>query len=323
MPPGGPRRRMVVIGLPARLVRLGHGLWRRRFAGLVALALSVAAWAVASRTGGEGLCGWPGAAAAPRSGPVYEDGLPWARRPSPELVALQEATGAVRLVGAFMVSFPDPLFEETENVAVAAGYLAGTVLQPGRVMSLNAVLGPYTSGRGYRQGPSYAGGRLVPSTGGGVCKVSTALYNAAVMAGVTVVERHPHSMPVPYVPPGRDAAVAWGYKDLRLRVDGDAPVVVWAAAEGNTVYVALYGSYDPPRVEWHQEELARTPFPTIRRPNPGLAAGQERVVIEGIDGVTVRTAVTVAYPGRTPERRELGTDQYRPLPRIVEYGPGG
>src|SRR5690606_42051323 len=100
------------------------------------------------------------------------------------------------------------------------------------------------------------------------------------------VERHPHSMPVPYVPPGRDAAIAWRAKDLRLRVDGPAPVAVWAAVEGDTLYVALYGGYDPPRAEWPQDELAAAPFPSIRRLNPRLPPGQERVVVAGADGVT-------------------------------------
>lgn len=321
MPGSGPRRRVIVIGLPVRLARLWRARRHIRAAVLVALVLGAAAWALSGRGAGEGLCGWPGALAAAKSGPAYEDELPWARTPPPELVQLQQATGAVRLVGAFRVQFPAPLYEESENIAVAARYLAGTVLQPGRVLSVNAFLGPYTAERGYRAGPSYAGGRVVPSMGGGVCKVSTALYNAAVMAGVTVVERHPHSMPVPYAPPGRDAALAWGYKDLRLRVDADTPIVIWAAAHADSVYVALYGSYDPPRVEWHQEVLDRTPFPTVRRPNPELPPGEERVVIQGIEGVTVRTAVTVAYPGRPAERRELGTDRYRPLPHVVEYGP--
>lgn len=288
---------------------------------VVSLLVVVAAWLLGNQAAAQGLCGVPGPSEGARWGRVHEQDLPWFAAPPPELVALREQLGADRLLSAFRVSFPAPLFEETHNVAAAAGYLAGTVLESGRPVSVNALLGPYTADRGYRDGPSYVGGRLVPSPGGGVCKVSSALYNAALLADLTIVERHPHSMPVPYVPPGRDAALAWGAKDLRLRVEGDAPVLVWATVEADTVYVALYGRYDPPRVEWHHQELGRTPFPTIRRPNRALPPGQERVVVPGADGVTVRTAITVSYPGQAPRRHELGIDAYRPLPRIIEYGP--
>jgi len=317
----GPR--LIVLGLPPRVLRAARLV--ARWGVVVGLAAALANSLVGGWARSEALCGLPADSVpqspGPRYGRVHEQDLPWFTAPPPRLVELRAAHGADRLLSAFRVSFPDPLFEETHNVASAAGYLAGTVLQPGLTVSLNAVIGPFTAARGYRDGPSYVGGRLVPTLGGGVCKVSTALYNAALLADVTVVERHPHSMPVPYVPPGRDAAIAWRVKDLRLRVDGDAPVVVWSAVAGDTVYVALYGRYDPPRVEWHTEELSRTPFPTVRRANPALPPGLERVVIPGADGVTVRTAVTVTYPGQPPRRRELGTDTYRPLPQVVEYGP--
>ena len=318
-----PRPRLIVFGLPSRLLQAARLL--ARWGVVAGLAVALVASFVGGWARGETLCGLPGESDPQgdglRYGRVHEQDLPWFAAPPPRLAELLAAHGADRLLSAFRVSFPDPLFEETHNVAAAAGYLAGTVLPPGLTVSLNSVIGPFTAARGYRDGPSYVGGRLVASLGGGVCKVSTALYNAALLADVTVVERHPHSMPVPYVPPGRDAAIAWRVKDLRLRVDGDAPVVVWSAVDGDTVYVALYGRYDPPRVEWHQEELARTPFPTVRRANPELPPGHERVVIPGADGVTVRTAVTVTYPGQPPRRRELGTDAYRPLPQVVEYGP--
>lgn len=337
VPGCGLPRKVVLLFLPAGLLmalRRGFRWW-----GAAGAALALAVWclwglpaggllgvkgplgASGLLAAGDPLCGRPGAADGRRYGRVHEQDLPWFVEPPARLEELRAAAGAHRLLSAFRVSFPDPLFEETHNIVAGARYLAGTVLRPGAVVSVNAILGPYTADRGYREGPSYAGGRLVPSLGGGVCKVSSALYNAAVLADLAVVERHPHSMPVPYVPPGRDAAIAWRAKDLRLRVDGPAPVVVWAAVEGDTLYVALYGGYDPPRVEWHQEELARAPFPTIRRLNPQLPPGQERVVVAGADGVTVRTAITVTYPGAPPQRRDLGVDAYRPLPRLVEHGP--
>lgn len=254
-------------------------------------------------------------------GAVAEKNLPWSAHPPVRLGQLREQIGAHRLVAAFRTTLPNPIWDETANVAQGARYLAGTVLQPGQEMSLFAVIGPFTAARGYGDGPSYANNRVVPSTGGGVCKIATALYNVAVHSDLTVLERKPHSMLVPYVPPGRDAAIATGSKDVRFRNDQNTPVLLWADMEGTTLYVAVYGQHDPPMVEWFHEESGRRPAEPVRRPNPNLPAGTEQLVIEGYDGVTVRTWIVIKRPGQPAERRDLGVDTYRPLPGVVEYGP--
>jgi len=266
--------------------------------------------------------GWPDPTVY---GVLAEDQAPWTRDPTAlqRLDRHRRAARAHRWLAGFRITVREPLFEETANLRLAAGRLAGTVVPPGAVFSMNAALGPYTRDRGYRPGPSYAGGRLVPSDGGGVCKVATALYNAAIHAGLPVVERHAHSMMVPYVPPGRDAAVAYGAKDFRFRNDTAFPVLIWSDFRDATLYVALYGSHDPPRVTWHQQVLARQEPWTVRSYNPELAPGRERVVHEGYPGFTVRTWLLVTRPGAEPERRDLGVDTYLPLPRMVEHGPRG
>lgn len=262
--------------------------------------------------------GWPDPSLY---GVFTEEEAPWAGRSRPELDQARQAAGASRWLAGFRVTAPEPLFEERENLRRGAELLAGTVVEAGTTFSMNAAIGPYTKARGYRLGPSYLGGRLVPSEGGGVCKVSTALYNAVIHSGLTVVERHPHSMIVPYVAPGRDAAVSYGGKDFRFRNDAGAPVVVWAELRDLTLFVGLYGSHEPPAVTWHHQVLARQEPWTLRPYNPDLGPGQERVVHEGFPGLTVRTWLTIEYPGKEPEQRDLGIDAYQPLPRIVERGP--
>lgn len=263
--------------------------------------------------------------AAPARGPSYglvaEGDVPWALDPPQRLTALREQLGARQLVAAFRIAFRNPLWDEEYNVATAARYVAGTVVRPGETASLYRIIGPFTRERGYRDGPTYVGGRIVPTVAGGICKMSSALYNLLIHSGVPIVERHPHSMPVAYIAPGRDATIAAGYKDLRFRNDTGVPLVFWAAVEGGVLYVALYGDVEAPHVTWHREELARQPTWTVRRTNPALAPGEERVVIEGHDGVTVRTWVTLTPPGGPPRRLDLGVDTYRPLPRVVEAGP--
>src|SRR5690554_3211477 len=180
--------------------------------------------------GGEelSLCGVPGFPDPAASSVVDAGSLPWAVSPPPELLELQRAHAAHILVGAYQIRVVEPLFQEAANVERGAALLRGAVIEPGGVFSFNERVGPYTPARGFRDGPEYRAGQVVPSAGGGICKVSSALFNAAVLAGLRVVERHPHSMLVAYVPAGQDAAVAYPYKDLRLRNQQDGPVVVWA-----------------------------------------------------------------------------------------------
>ncbi|HEY8450489.1 MAG TPA: VanW family protein [Bacillota bacterium] len=256
-----------------------------------------------------------------RFGPLMERQLPWWQREPAELTAARARHRAPVFLAAFFSEFPASGPAEAHNVALAAGRLAGTVLREGEIFSFNRALGPYTVERGYRSGQSYAGGRIVESEGGGVCRVSSVLYNLAVFARLRVVERHPHSMPVPYLPPGRDAAVTvLGGKDLRLSAP-TGPVVLWAAVVGDTLYMAAYGQQRPPAVRWRQQVLERRPFPTVRYVNPELRPGEERVVVAGAEGVVVRNWLEVRQPDGQTQRIELGTDRYAPLPRVIEVGP--
>lgn len=262
--------------------------------------------------------GWPDSG---RYGPVTEENLPWFYEEPFELRRIRRQAGASRLVTAFRITIKDPLFDEAFNVAHGARLLAGSLVAPGEIFSLNTKIGPYTSARGYRLGPAYVNGAVVPSEGGGVCKVAAALYNVAILGDLPVTERHAHSMVVPYVPPGRDAAVTFMGKDLRIVNDKEHALVIWAGMVDQSLFLAVYGQYSPPQVEWQQEILHRQEPPVVRHPNPELAPGKERVIITGYPGVTVHTRIVVTYPDGRWEQRDLGVDSYRPLPRLVEYGP--
>lgn len=245
--------------------------------------------------------------------------LPWAYNPR-FLKALQEHDTPV-LMAAYQAILPDPILNERYNIAHAAGMLAGTVIQPGEVFSQNGFLGPYTQARGFRAGPTYSGNRIITTVGGGVCKIASLLYNLAILSNLPILERHPHSLTVPYVPPGQDATVAYGVRDLRFRNNTGGPILIWAASVGDTLYMAFYGRAKPPVVEWHHETLREIKTWTEYRFNPALPRGAQQVVMPGQDGVVVRSWITVTMPDRRTLRKDLGVDYYNPSPRIVEKGP--
>lgn len=126
------------------------------------------------------------------------------------------------------------------NIEHAADLLNGTVIGPGEIFSCSGTIGPVTEENGYKPAGTYVGGKVQEGIGGGVCQVSSTLYNAALLAGLTVVERSPHSMIVSYVEPGRDAAIAGDYKDLKLRNDFQHPVVIEASAKDGTICMTIH-----------------------------------------------------------------------------------
>lgn len=223
-------------------------------------------------------------------------------------------------LAAYRTILPDPLPGEEENVHIAAGKLTGTVVLPGTIFSQNAILGPYTEQNGYRQGPTYSGPDLVMTCGGGVCKISTTLYNVAILSDLPVLERHSHSMPVPYVPYGQDATVAYGAADFKFQNDTPYPVLIWAQGIGNNLYIAFYGNAIPPEVEWHHELQKVFKTSNIYQTNPELAPGEVRLVSPGLDGAIVKSWITIKYPDGTFKIRQLGQSTYNPLPYIYEKG---
>ncbi|WP_313884987.1 VanW family protein [Desulfofundulus sp. TPOSR] len=154
--------------------------------------------------------------------------------------AIAEKLRAPKLLGS--AEIPNPPDGGGENAALAASLINGKVVQPGEVFSFNRAVGPRTVSRGFVEGRSVVetvyGPKTVPDVGGGVCRASTALHLAVLNAGLEVVERHSHSMPVSYAEPGKDAAVAWPYWDLRFR-----------NTVGKTLVIKTSNNYGKLRVE--------------------------------------------------------------------------
>jgi vancomycin resistance protein VanW len=253
-----------------------------------------------------------------KSGPLNV--LPWEN--DAEFIRQKDAAGTPVLMGAYRAVLHDPLPGEEFNVHLAASLLAGKIVQPGQTFSQNGSIGPYTQDRGFRIGPTYIGSTLTKTIGGGVCKISSTLYNVVVLSDMTVVERHCHSMPVPYVPYGQDATVSYGNRDFKFRNNLDFPVLIWAQGIDNKLYMAVYGRKESPKVEWKHDITGVKDAGKAYRSNPELAAGEEKLVLEGMDGATVKSVVTVTYADGTVTEKNMGVSFYMPMPNVYEKGPG-
>jgi len=134
---------------------------------------------------------------------------------------------------------------QRHNARLAARALDGVVIAPGATFSFNRTVRSWTMDRGYVKAPVSYDGELVRAFGGGVCQTSTTLYNAALLAGLPVVERHAHVFAPTYVAPGRDAAVAQYDIDLRLSNPYPWPLRIQARAQGDRLEVRLFGREQP------------------------------------------------------------------------------
>lgn len=144
-------------------------------------------------------------------------------------------------IGTFRTSFNAGNVSRSRNLANAARLINGTVLNPGETFSVHDTISPLTEDNGYYAAPSYNNGKVEDSIGGGVCQVSTTLYNAVLRAELEIVERSPHSMVVTYVKPSMDAAIAGDYKDFKFRNNTEVPIYIQGGTESSTIFFHIYG----------------------------------------------------------------------------------
>ena len=139
----------------------------------------------------------------------------------------------------------------TANLKLASAAVDGTMILPGEVFSFNGVVGVRSEEKGYQEAKVVVNGEFVPGLGGGICQVSTTLYNAVLRAGFPIKERRKHSLPVKYVPLGLDATVVYGSVDFKFINDLSTILLIKAGITGNQLYIKIYGPqkfYRPTRL---------------------------------------------------------------------------
>jgi vancomycin resistance protein YoaR len=151
---------------------------------------------------------------------------------------LQSAPGE-QVVASFVTPLDGRSGSQRHNARLAVERLDGARIEPGAEFSFNRRVGTFSRDMGYRKAPVSYNGQLINDWGGGVCQASTTLYNAALLAGLNIIERHRHQFQPSYVPPGRDAAVAFSNIDLRFQNPYDFPLRLHASIEGDMVRCEL------------------------------------------------------------------------------------
>lgn len=206
----------------------------------------------------------------------------------PPQVTSKDCAAIDALLSSFTTSFNSGIRGRTHNLVLAANAISGHVLKPSQVFSCNDTIGPRLVGRGYQIAQIFVKGELVDGIGGGICQVSSTLFNAVLLAGLKVVERSPHAGTVPYVSPGRDATVAYGQKDFRFENSNSHPIGIVSVVTGARLTVQIYGSVeDKKEVKVYLGQLRRTAAGSKTVVDAALAAGVTKVIERGSGGAEV------------------------------------
>ena len=147
-------------------------------------------------------------------------------------------------IAQYSTHFDSTQVNRTENIRLAAKALDGKLLAPGERFSFNGSVGERTNEAGYKEALIIEGNTFIPGLGGGVCQVSSTLYNAVLLAQLEILERHRHTLPITYVPPGQDATVAYPVLDFKFRNSTDAYLLIRSFVDENTLTFQLYKKLD-------------------------------------------------------------------------------
>ena len=226
-------------------------------------------------------------------------------------------------IGSFQTNFNAGNVSRSKNLSNAARLINDHVIYPGETFSVHDTISPLTEENGYYAAPSYSNGEVVDSIGGGVCQVSTTLYNAVLKAELEVVERSPHSMVVSYVKPSMDAAIAGDYKDFKFRNDTEVPIYIEGGVYSGTIYFNIYGeeTRSDDREVTFESETTQTIQPgadkiTYDKTKP---ASYTKVTQEAHVGYKAVLWKIVKENGKT-KKTQINSSTYQAVPRYVTKG---
>ena len=228
----------------------------------------------------------------------------------------------------FYTSYSVSSRERKNNIFVAAKALDNTFIDVGGEFSFNRTVGARTEARGYKKAKIIVGGKFVDGVGGGVCQVSTTLYNAALLSGLMITEFHSHSLPVSYIAPSFDAMVNSGSADLRFINNTHNPVIIKTSVNDSTIRITIYG-------EAMKESFVRKSVITERIPAPAeelvadvngefpeLCEGERKVISCSKEGYRSEGFLIKLLNGVPIASTKIRSDTYASLKGTIVEGKG-
>lgn len=238
--------------------------------------------------------------------------------------SVEELQKMTDVLGTFTTSYSTSSSARCKNVENGCRLINGTILYPGDEFSTYDTIKPFTEANGYYPAGSYQNGKVVDSLGGGICQVSTTLYNAVLLSELEVTERNNHSMIITYVKPSMDAAIAESAgKDFRFVNSWDNPIYIEGRTENKQITFTIYGmeQRDPARVVRYESETLSTTHPDHEIITPTTSQGVGYISVESAHvGYTAQLWKIVEENGVEVSREVINKSSYKVSPRSATVG---
>lgn len=228
------------------------------------------------------------------------------------------------LLATFSTKYQASNVNRTTNLKIAASKINGKVLLPDQEFSYNKTLGERTPEAGYKNAAVFSNGQVVDGIGGGICQISSTLYDAVVMANLNVTTRRNHQFVTSYLPAGKDATVVWGSQDFKFVNSRNNAIRITATVSGGIATVQIWGvkeevEYD---ISIETKKTATIAYTTQYVQDSSLPAGQQKVVQQGSNGSKVEAYKVTKLNGEVVSRTLLSRDTYNAMKKIVHVGTG-
>ncbi len=235
----------------------------------------------------------------------------------------------VNLRARFTTSYETSTENRKHNIRLALSKINGVTIEGGEEFSFNKTVGKRTAQNGYQDAKIIVGGEYVDGVGGGVCQVSTTLYNCALLADLTVLAVQPHSLPPTYIPYSLDAMVNSSGSDLRLKNESELPVFIKAYGNDTTATVEIYGTALPYEIKRESKLISKTATPpdkiVVDEDNKydtaDLQAGESKRVSYSSPGISSESYLCYYKKGKLIEKKRLRSDIYRAKEGVIAVKP--
>ena len=215
--------------------------------------------------------------------------------------------------------------DRTTNLRIACQKINEKVVLPGETFSYNQTLGVRSTATGYKNAKVYENGEVVDGIGGGICQISSTLYNSVLMANLDIVERKNHQFVTSYTPAGRDATVVYGMTDFKFKNTRKYAIKIKAIASNGVATVSIYGIKEENEytVSFSTRTVSTIPFTVKYVDDNTLAVGTEKVKQKGANGIITETYITKSLNGKVVSTKLLSKDTYNAMQRIILRGTKG
>ena len=229
------------------------------------------------------------------------------------------------LLSTYSTKYDGGNIDRTTNLRIACKKINDKVILPGETFSYNKTLGERTSAAGYKYAKVYENGEVVDGIGGGICQISSTLYNSVLMANMEVTERRNHQFITSYTPAGRDATVVYGLTDFKFKNTRNYAVKIKASCSNGIATISIYGIKEENEytVSFSTKTISTIPY-TVKYVNDStLAAGTEKVKQAGANGMITETYIIKSLNGKVVSSKLLSKDTYNAMQRIIARGTKG